>query len=73
MVSLLQEASDPARMVASWLNAVASLGWRRSPCPRDLATLIGVGIAWILSACGLGLTALMILLTVRMPVIRETD
>jgi len=34
MVSLLQEASDPARMgrVMS-LNAVASLAWRRSPLP----------------------------------------
>jgi hypothetical protein len=74
MLSLLQEASDPARIgrVMS-LNTVASMGL--APISYAMVTALlslGVGIGWIMPLFGLTMTALMIGMTLRMPVVRRT-
>jgi MFS family permease len=74
MLSLLQEASDPARIgrVMS-LNTVASMGL--APISYAMVTALlslGVGIGWIMPIFGLTMTALMVVLTLRLPLVRQT-
>jgi DHA3 family macrolide efflux protein-like MFS transporter len=74
MISLLQEASDPTRIgrIMS-LNTVASMGL--APISNAMVTALlslGVGIVWIMPAFGLTMAALMIVLALRLPIIRQT-
>jgi DHA3 family macrolide efflux protein-like MFS transporter len=75
MLSLLQEKSDPSRLgrVMS-LNTAASMGL--APISYAMVTSLlsmGVGIRFTMPFFGLLLAALMVWLTLRMPVIRLTS